>query len=159
MPWNSPTAGVVFCADHTEVVQSGELGDGGTFAAGLSGLRKLGACPGSPVSSDAVFCDSGCEHVIEGMIDGVSLTLDGTGGFGAVETTLDGGGHLSYQSGGLMIWMPDNSGLEGGAIYCVDSLTQLPGDPERFQLEGVSRLGSCSDAGLVQGTVDVCVSF
>lgn len=132
----------------------------------FASLRRLGACPGVPVSGQLTQCenDNFCgKESITGTVDGhpvdgafvSGMYSDGT----ALETVFEGRGILLSGPGHepSVFLMPDGSG-DAGAIYCIGS-TETDPVTGKLVMGNLSRLGTCAEAEPIAGSVTACLGF
>ncbi len=172
MPEGAPDALSWFCDDTGANVgfaspQNKSLVAGAT----LADLRKLGACPGVPVSGQLDYCLVGsttCSWgTFQGTIGGDPITAPsisgglGSGWPGPQVVTLDDGGLLVIRvTGGKPtgILIRPGCGPNAGGLYCIGSITPGP-LPDKLVLGELSRLGTCAEAPAVAGSLSMCVSY
>ena len=116
----------------------------------LSGLHRLGTCPGTPIGGEFVCKDGSCSlGEVGGTLTGGDVDPS-TRGF----TVFFGGGlfvNLSAGSGGVLLLPQDHP--DAGALYCVGTVVD---DGGAVKLGALSRLGTCAEAEPVAGGVTVC---
>jgi hypothetical protein len=125
----------------------------------LTGLRRLGACPGAPIGG-AIVCQGGTCALGElggTMTNGAEIM--GTGGVvdgsSPNVAAFDAGGlfvNISAQSGGV-VRLPDDH-PDAGALVCVGSVVVAANGV--VTLSELSRLGTCAEAAAIGGELTVC---
>jgi hypothetical protein len=177
LPAGTPSAGSVFCSGAGTLKQMGR-----STTVSLPGQVLLGSCPGTPMTGTISIChELGgaakiCKQELSGTVDGVAVATTGTydhieiqhrtmtiyapdylirldkeGMNGAVPTE----GKIVR---GLIVTSP--TGPFAGAVLCVGGGTYksagVTAEPDRFELQSLSRLGACPAAPAGADTIDTC---
>jgi hypothetical protein len=155
-----------FCAIDAPITA---IGEPMAITSTLHDLRRLGACPGTPVTGQLVDCDPvlGCAGgQIQGQLGANDFTIQGAGSNalpGLWESNdLPSGGVLVLRwpsigaTGAGMLRTPNDTS-DPGAVYCIGSA--VIGAGGKVTLSDVSRLGTCAEAKPVAGELSVCVNY
>ena len=132
----------------------------------FASLRRLGTCPGVPVSGQLTRCDNAISCTkdgIFGMVDGHAVDAPFVSGVYrdgyTLETGFEGRSLLFSGPGPdpSVFVMPDGSG-DPGAIYCIGSNGSDPVTGNQV-MGSLSRLGTCAEAEPIAGSVTACIGF
>lgn len=163
LPATDGGTGTWLCRDAPSAVilEAGSAPSGlGKISFTWPSLRELGVCPGTPVNAALTF-----EPMVglSGTLDGASIAIPSTasmttesgkweshdlGDCGVLEVL-----HTTDPPRGVILLPSSVPGAD--AVFCVDGITK---DGAGFTLQGVSRLGGCSEES-GSGSLGVCIEF
>lgn len=133
-------------------------GDTSTIDFHWSSLRHVDACRGgAPVSGDLEVSDFGLSgdvdgHFVQNAFSGWSQS-DASGDFILYE--VEGCGYVGLSPttpGRSFLLLPDDAGKP--QLYCIGSVSSA--GSEAYSLHGLTKVGGCADATLVEGELSVC---
>jgi len=131
----------------------------------LASLHALGTCPGMPVDAklSIVAGSTLVDPMLTGTIDGQSFQskwntrgFGGAGPKGWLTEFFEGGGAVLLLDDGTALAVLPEASPDPGAVYCIGNSSTLADGSIVY--EDLSRLGRCSDAPTIAGSLSVCAS-